>query len=143
MQKSISELYILPTLFWCCIDIFPDRIYIDACLTGFLHSHSLMNPLGNKEVFVSVFPAIRHSSAINDIMLAKLNSVVEIIGSFVLRSTGLDVVTKLYAEDALVTVIEEVAVDRYRSSRIPFHWSFLESSGNCCSGVVTCFGLQC
>ena len=101
IQKSVSVLHILPTLFWPCIYIFPDWAYLDARLVCFLHSRSLVYPLSNEEVFISVFLSIGHSSAVNNIIQPGLNSVVEIIESFALLGAGLNVVTKFLAEGAL------------------------------------------
>ena len=105
IQKSVSVLHILPTLFWRCINIFLDRTYLDAGLICFLHSRSLVDPWGNEKVFVSIFPSIGHSSAINDVVQARLNLVVEIIEGFALLGTSLNVVTKLFAEGALKTIV--------------------------------------
>ena len=131
IQKSVSVLHILSTLFWYCIDIFPNRTYLDARLIGFLHSRSLVDPLGNEEVFVSVLLSIWHSSAINDVIQARLNSFVEIIESFALLGAGLNVVTKLLAEGALSTMMLEVGIDWCWFSNIPLVWSVLVSRGNC------------
>ena len=120
IQKSVSVLHILPTLFWRCIDIFPNRTYLNARLIGFLHSQSLVDPLGNEEVFVSIFPSIGHLSAINNVIQARLNLVVEIIEGFALLDAGLDIVSKLLAEGALSTVAWEVGVDWCRFSNISF-----------------------
>ena len=111
IQKSFSVLHILPTLFWRCIHIFPDRTYLNACLIAFLHSWSLIDPLCNEKVFISIFPSIRHSSAVTDVIQAGFNLVVEIIESFALRGASLNVVTKLLAEGALSMVLWEVGVD--------------------------------
>ena len=84
IQKSVSVLHILPTLFWPCIDIFPNRTFLDAWLIGFFHFQCLVNPLGNDEIFAPVFPSIGHSSTVNDVIQGWLNSVVEIIEGFTL-----------------------------------------------------------
>ena len=105
IQQSVSVLHILPTLVWRCRDIFPDRTYLDAHLIVFLHSQSLVDPLRNEEVFVSVFLSIGHSSAINDVIQARLNPVVEIIEGFALLGVSLNIVGKLLAEGALLMVV--------------------------------------
>ena len=91
--------------------MFLDRTCFDARLIGFLHSLSLVDPLGNEEVFISIFPSIGHSSTVNDVIQAGWNSVVEIIGSFVLLGASLNVMTKLLAEGALATIVWEIGVD--------------------------------
>ena len=111
MQESVSVLYILPTLFWRSIDIFPNSTYLDARIIGFLHSRSLGDPLGNEEILVTVFPSVGHSSTVNNIIQAGLNSVAEIIESFSLLGLALDVKSKLLTEGALATVVWEVGVD--------------------------------
>ena len=72
--------------------MFPDQTYLDARLIGFLHSWSLVDPWGNEEVFISVFPSIGQASAINDVIQASLNPVVEIIEAFTLLVAALDIV---------------------------------------------------
>ena len=110
---------------------------------GFLHFRSLLDPLGNEEVFVSVFPSVGHPFAVNDVIQAGLNLVVEIIESFVLLGAGLDILSKLLAEGVLSTIVWEVGLDWCRISNIPFLWSVLGSGSNCCSGVVTWSTLWC
>ena len=143
IQKSVSVLHILPTLFWRCIDIFPDWTYLDAYLVCFLHSPSLVDPLGKEEVIVCVFQSVGHSSAVNDVLQAQLNSMVEIFASFTLLSAGMDVVYKFLAEGALSPIVREVGVAWCKFSNIPFLWSVLGSSGNARSNVVAWSGLQC
>ena len=111
IQKSVSVLYILPTLFWRCIDIFSDRTYLDARLIDFHHFQSLVDLLGNEKVFISIFLSIVHSSAVNNVIQAGLNSVVDIIESFALLGVGLNVTTKLLVEGVLSTIVWEVKVD--------------------------------
>ena len=118
IQKSISVVQILPTLFWLCTDISPDRTYLDAPLRGFLHSQSLVDPLDKEKVFVSVFPSIVHSFGVNDVIQAGLNSVVDIIEGYALLVASLNVVTKLLAEGTLSMVVWEVDVDWCRFSNI-------------------------
>ena len=101
IQKSVSVLHILPTLFWRCIDIFPDRTYLVASLICFLHSRSLVDPLGNEKVFNFIFPSIGHTSAVEDVIQAGSNWVVEIIKSFALLGAGLNFMTTLLTEGAL------------------------------------------
>ena len=105
IQKSVSVLYSLPTLFWRCIDIFPDGTDFDACMIGFLQSRSLVDAFGNEEILDSIFPSVGHLSAINNVIQAALNSVVEILKSFALLGAGWDVVCKFLAEGALATVV--------------------------------------
>ena len=62
-------------------------------------------------MFVSVFRSVRHASAVNDVIQARLHLVVEIIESFALLGACLDVMCKLLAEGVLVTVVWEVGVD--------------------------------
>ena len=101
----------------------------------------MVNPLGNEEVFTSVLSCIGYLSAVNDIIQAQLNTVVEIIEGFQLLDTGLDIVTKPFAEGALAMVVWEFGVDWCRFSNILSRWSVLGSVGNCHSGVVTWSGL--
>ena len=143
IQKSISVLYIPPTLFWRCIDLFLDRIYLDASLQGFLHFQSLVDSFGTAEVFIVTFPSIRQSSAMNDIIQAVLKSVVEIVKGFTVLDAGLDVRTKVLIEGTLTTIVREVSVNQCRFRDIPLCYSFLKSGDNCCSGVVTWSGLCC
>ena len=143
IQKSLSFLHMLPALFWCCIDIFPNRTYFDACLISFLHSRSLVDPLSNEEIFVSVFPSVRHLSPINDIIEAWLDSVIEIMEGFELLDVGLEIMSKVLAEGAPATFVWEVGVDLYSFDDIPFLWLALECGGNCCSSVVAWSGLWC
>ena len=137
IQKSVSMVHILPTLFWRYIDIFPNRTYLDARLIGFVHSQFLVDPLGNKGIFSSVFPSIGHWSAVNKVVQAWLNLDIELVEGFALLNTCLNVVTKLLAAGALSTVVWEIGVDWCRFSNISFRWLFLGSGGNYCSGVVT------
>ena len=88
-------------------------------MIGFLHSGSLVNPLGNEEVFVCVLPSIWHLSAVNDVIQTRLNSVVEIIESFTLLDAGLNVMTKPLAEGTLSTIVWKVGVDWCRFSNMP------------------------
>ena len=111
IQKSSSVVSIIPTLFWYYIKVLPDWSYLDVHLKSFLHFRSLINLLGNKKVFVSVFPSIRHLSAINDVMQARLNAVVEIIVYFLLLGACLNIVTKIPAEGTLTTIIEKFGID--------------------------------
>ena len=134
-------LHILPTLFRHYLDIFPNRLYLNACFIDILHSQSLVDLLGKEEIFVSVFPSVGHSSAVNDVIQAWLNYIVEVIEYFAILGTGLDIVSKLLAEGALTTVVWEVGVDQCRFSDIPFRWSFLRSGAKCGTGVVTWSGL--
>ena len=113
-------LHIVPTFFWRYIDIFPDRTYLDTRLIDFFHSRSLVNPLGNEEVLVSIFHSVGYSSAVNDVVQAGLNSVVEIIESLALLDTSLNVVTIVLAEGVLSTIVWEVGVDWCRFSNITF-----------------------
>ena len=105
MQKSVSVLHILRTLFWPCLDISPYRTYIYARLISFLHSGSLVDPLSNKDVFISVFPSIGHLSAVNDFIQHWLIPVVEIIKCFALLGAGLDGITTRLAENSLSTLV--------------------------------------
>ena len=125
IQKSLSVFHTPSTLFWQCIDIRPDFTYLDARLISFLHSQSLVDSLGNEEVFVSVFLSIGHTSAVNDLSQGVLNPVVEIIVRFSHLDTGLDVVAKLVVKGALVTIVWEGSIDWCRHGSIPFLWSLL------------------
>ena len=120
IQKSVSVLHILSTLFWRCIDIPLDWVYLDHRLIGFFYSGSLVDPLGKREVFIAVFPSIEHSSAVNDVVQAGLNSLLVIIEGFTLLDIGLHVVTKLLTEGALTMVLWESSVDWCRFNSIPF-----------------------
>ena len=124
MQKSISVLYILPTLFWRYIDILADCAYHNAHLISFLHFCYLINLLRNKEVLISINSSIRHLFAINDVVQAMLNLFVEIIEGFILLGAGLNIMTKLLTEGALATVVWEVGVNWCRFSNIPFIGQF-------------------
>ena len=53
---------------------------------------------------------IRHWSAIYDVILSGLNVVVVIIVGYTFLSARLNVVTKLLAEGALLTVVQKVGV---------------------------------
>ena len=140
IQKSVSVCHILPTLFMHYIDIFPDRTFLDAQLIGFLYSRSLVDPLCNEEVFVSVFPSIGHSSTINNVIQAMLKLVVEIIEGLAFLGAGLNVATRFLTEGALSTVVWKVGVDGCRFSDIPLLWSVLGSGGNYCSSIVAWSG---
>ena len=141
IQKSVSVLHILPTLFWRCTDMFPNRTYLDARLLGFLDSRSLVDSIGNEEIFVYIFPSIGHPSAVNNVIQAGLNSIIEIIEDFALLGASLNIVIRLLPEGALLTVVWEVGIDWCWFRDIQFCWSFLESGGDCCSSVVTLLGL--
>ena len=140
IQKSVSGLHILPTLFWCCIDIVPDRTCLDACLIGFIHSQSVVDPFGDKKDIGSIFPSIGHSSAVNNVIQAGLILVVKIIDGFGLLGAFLKVVYKLFVEAALSTVAWEVSVDWCQFRNIPFCWLVLESGSGCCSSAVAWSG---
>ena len=105
IQKSISGLQILSTLFWHYINIFPDGTYLDVYLIGFLPYRSLVDLLYNEEVFISVFAFIVHLSAINHVIQGRLNSFVETIEGFTLLGTDLNVMTNLLAQGAQATVV--------------------------------------
>ena len=66
---------------------------------------SLVDPVGNKEVFVSVFPFIGHPSTVHDVIQDVWNSVVESTETLELHDMGLDIVTKPVVEYTLVTVM--------------------------------------
>ena len=136
IPKSVSVLHILPTLFWRCIDIFPDGTYLDAHLICFLHSQSSVDLLGNEKVFLSLFPSIGQSSAINNVIQARLNPIVEIIKGFALLDASLNIMTKLFTKGALPTIVWQVGVHWCRFGNIPFLWLVSGSGGNCCSSVV-------
>ena len=97
--------------------------------------------MGNEEIFVPVFTSVGNLSAVDDVIQGLLNSVVELIETFVLLGTGLDVLSKLLAASVLSTIVWEVVVDWCRFSNILFRWSFLGSGANYCSRVVTGSGL--
>ena len=137
MQKSVSFLHILTTAFWRCRHIFINRTYIDTGLIDFLHFRSMVDPLGDEEVFIAISPAIGHSFTVNDVVQPRLNWVVQIMEVVILLDTCSDIVTKPYAKVALVTVVSEIGCNWCRLSNISFLWSILESGDNCCSSVVT------
>ena len=104
-HKSVSVVHNLHTLFWLCIHILPNKIYLDACFIRLLHSQFLINPLRNGEVFIYDFQSIGHSFAVNDVIQDGLDSVLDITDSFELLTTWLNVVTKLVTESALTTIV--------------------------------------
>ena len=118
IQKSVSVPYILATLFWRYINLIPDWIYLDARIVCLLHTQSSVDLSGNEEVFISIFSWIGHLSAVNDVIQDGLNSVLEIIEGFTLLGTRLNVVTKLLAEGALSTVVQEVGINWHRFSHV-------------------------
>ena len=125
ISKSVPVLYILPTLFLCCIDILSHWTYLNRRFISFLPSRSLVNVWGKEEVFASVFLYIGHLSTVNDVIQAWFNVVVEIIIQFVLLDQGLNVMFKLLAEVALAMFMRKVDMDWSRSSSMPFHWLVL------------------
>ena len=141
IQKSVSVLYIFPAPFWCCANIFPNRTYLEACLTGFLHSRYLVNLLGNAEIFCCVFASIWLLLAAYDVIQVWLNAVAEVTEDFGLLGAGLDVVCKLLAKGILRMVVWAVGVDWCRFADITFLRSVLGFGGNCCSSVVAWSGL--
>ena len=70
-----------------------------------------------------------------------MNSVVEIIEGFVLFCAGLCVVSILWVDVVLTTLVWKVGVDWCRSSSIPFRWLALVSGDNCGSSIVTWLSL--
>ena len=103
----------------------------------------MVDPLGNEEVIVSVFPSIWHSSAINDVIQARLDLVVDIIKGFALLGASSNDMNKRLAEGTLLAIVSEVGVDWCRLGNIPFLCLVLESGGNGCSSVVAWSGLWC
>ena len=97
-QKTVSVLHILQTLFWHYIDILPDYTYLDAGLITFPYSCFLVDPLGNEEVFISIFLSVGYMSAMNDVVPAQLNVVSDLIEGLALLAIDLYILTKLLAE---------------------------------------------
>ena len=65
----------------------------------------MVDPLGNEDVFMAVFPSIGHSSTLNDVVQAWLNSLLEIMDSIKLLDAGVNVVTTLFTAGALMIVV--------------------------------------
>ena len=143
IPKSVSVLDVLPTLFWRTVKVLLGWTYLDAPLTSLLHSQSLVDLFGNREVFVSVWPSIGPYAIINDVIQAELNSFVEIIKGCMLLNTGLDVVSNLLTEKTLMTVVGNIDVDWCRLGKVSFLWTILGSGSSCGSNVVTYFHLWC
>ena len=95
------------------------------------------------DVLVCVFPSVRHSPTVNNVVQAGLNSVIEIMQSFVFLGAGLDIASKLLVEGALTTVVWQVGVDWYRLNSISIRWSVLGSGSNCSSCIVTWSAFWC
>ena len=135
-QISVSIVPILPALLCHSINIFQNSRCLDIRLISFLQSWLFVNPLSKEEIFVSIFPSVAQTSIANDVILAWLNLVLEVIKGFLFLGAGLDSMYKLLAEGALPTFVWEVGLDWCRIGNITFLWSLLGSGGNCCSSAV-------
>lgn len=111
IKKSVFGMNILSTSFWHCIDILLDGICFYTHLVYFLLSTCLIDVLKNEEVFVSVFPAVRYWTIMNDVTQTLLNTIVDLIMQFVLLVADLNIMTKPLTEATLAAVAGDVSFD--------------------------------
>ena len=95
---------ICASVFCCYINIRPNRIYLDKCLIGLLCFQSSVDPLDNVEVVAYTFLSIKHSSAVDDVMQAQLNSLVEIVQCLAFLGISLDILSKYLDKGTLTTI---------------------------------------